>query len=135
MDEKERLSDALITQKYITGGYNLAIMESADNRLRETFMGILKDEHQIHFEIFNEMKNRGWYQPARAGINQVSQHMNSWNQELRKIQRTGAKPAGIQQHTQSNIPLYTYQTGLGLPQTAGTSQQQVFYRPPQGPLT
>lgn len=88
-------------------------------------MDILIDEHQIHTEIFDALQNKGWYQVDKADINQAGRQISNWHQELQKLQRLFVQ----------NIPYYTYQTGLGLPQTVGTPQQQAFYRPPQGHLT
>lgn len=114
LDEKERLTDALITQKHLTGVYNLAAVESLNTRLRETFMNILAEEHQIHLEILDEMKNRGWYQPDKADISRASQKVNTWVQELQKIKSPGAQ---LHKHYQSGIPYHSYPSGLGLTQT------------------
>ncbi|NPV72584.1 MAG: spore coat protein, partial [Pelotomaculum sp.] len=36
LEEKDRLTDSLITQKYIASGYNMAAIESANNQLMDT---------------------------------------------------------------------------------------------------
>lgn len=153
LNEKDRLTDSLITQKYIASGYNLAAAESANSQLMDAFIGILRDEHQIHHEIFNEMSNRGWYQPKAANMNDIGQHMTKWNQELQRVQTTafrqpgaqqagypmGAQQAGYQTGAQQSgypagIPQYGFQTGVGLPQMGNEAQQQTMYRPPQNPM-
>lgn len=139
LDEKDRLTDSLITQKYIAGGYNLAATESANSQLLDAFIGILRDEHQIHHDIFNEMSSRGWYQPKAANMNDISQNMSKWNQELQRVQNTafrqpGAQQAGYQTGYQAGIPQYGFQTGVGLPQMGNEAQQQTMYRPPQNPM-
>lgn len=144
LEEKDRLTDCLITQKYIATGYNDAAAESADSRLMDTLMNILRDEHQIHHEIFNEMKNRGWYQPKTANMSDVSRTLNQWSQEFQRVQgnalrQPGAQQAGYQAGYQAGgyqagIPQYGFQTGVGLPQTGGDIQQQTMYRPPQNPM-
>lgn len=135
-DDKDRLTDNLITQKYLAGGYNHASLEAANNQLLDAFAGILRDEHQIQHEIFLEMNNRGWYQPKAANMNDLSQHLNKWNQELQKVQNSAGRSAVPQQQQayQGNIPQYTYQTGVGMPQQMGVPQSQTMYRPPQTPM-
>lgn len=138
LDEKDRLTDSLITEKYIAGGYNHAALEASNSQLLDTFAGILREEQQIQHEIFIEMNNRGWYQPKTANMNDLSQNINKWNQELQKLQSTALRSTGQQQQQayQGNIPQYTFQTGVGMPQTQmGMPQSQTMYRPPQNPMT
>ena len=126
LDEKDRLTDSLITQKYIASGYNAAAAESANSQLMDTFIGILRDEHQIQFEIFNEMANRGWYTPKMANVSDLTQNMNKWHQDLQRVQSTAYRQAGAGQAA--------YQPGYphpGMQQPAGA--QQTMYRPPQNP--
>jgi len=138
IDEKDRLTDTLITQKYIASGYNSAASESANTQLMENFMGILRDEQQIQHEIFNEMKNRGWYQPSAAKMNDITQNLSQWSQELQRVQNNAFRRPGMQQPQQpgyqSGIPQYSYQPGFGQ-QQMGEAQPQAMYRPPQNPMT
>lgn len=135
LEEKDRLTDSLITQKYIASGYNLAALESANSQIMDTFTGILRDEHQIQHEIFNEMHSRGWYQPKAANPNDLSQNINKWNQELQRIQNTAFRPAGMhQQGYPAGVPQYGFQTGVGMPQMGNEPPQQTMYRPPQNPM-
>ncbi len=129
IDEKDRLTDSLITQKYIASGYNLASSESAGSQLMDTFIGIFRDEHLIHHEIFNEMRSRGWYQPKTANMNDINQHFSKWNQELQRVQNNAFRQTG----TQQTVPQYGFQTGMGMPQM-GNETQQSMYRPPQNPM-
>lgn len=146
LDEKDRLTDALVTEKYISNGYNTATIESANSQLMEAFAGILRDEHQIQHEIFLEMHNRGWYRPKAADMNELSQNMNKWNQELQRVQNMAFRQPTThqqeqhqrQQHQQpgfqgSHMPQYGFQTGVGMPQ-ANEQQRQTMYRPPQNPM-
>lgn len=71
--DKEMITDALTSQKSITGSYNTFANECATPALRSEFMNILSDEHQIQHEIFTEMQKRGWYQVEAAEKNKVDQ--------------------------------------------------------------
>ncbi|OPY58810.1 MAG: Coat F domain protein [Pelotomaculum sp. PtaU1.Bin035] len=135
LDEKDRLTDSLITQKHIASGYNLAAAEASNTQLKDTFLNILKDEHLIQHEIFNEMSNHGWYQPKPANINDINQNMNKWSQELQRVQSTAYSRPGTQQgNYQASFPQYGFQTGAGMQQMGSEVQHQTMYRPPQNPM-
>ncbi|MCI6909550.1 MAG: spore coat protein [Clostridiaceae bacterium] len=65
MCDKDILEDFLSSQKQITANYNLYAGECEHTNLRDTFLGILSEEHCIQTELFDEMHNRGWY-PVKA---------------------------------------------------------------------
>ena len=74
--DKEMLTDALSTQKYITDTYNTWANECATPELRTDMMTLLSEEHQIQFDVFKEMEKRGWYavtQADQAKMQQVKQ--------------------------------------------------------------
>ena len=60
MCDKDILEDFLSSQKQITANYNLYAGECEHTNLRDTFLGILSEEHCIQTELFDEMHNRGW---------------------------------------------------------------------------
>ena len=72
LGDKEILNDFLAGQKQITAAYNTFAGECEHTNLRDTFLGILADEHSIQTEIFNEMHNRGWYQVQAADASQIN---------------------------------------------------------------
>lgn len=73
MGDMEIMDDSLDSQKLISSSYNTYANECATPNLRDEFLNILKDEHQIQAEIFNEMQKRGWYQLQPADQQQVAQ--------------------------------------------------------------
>lgn len=73
MGDKERLSDSLASQKQITSSYNTFAGECVNPQLRNDFLCILKEEHDIQAEIFTQMQSRGWYQVEAADQNKVGQ--------------------------------------------------------------
>lgn len=73
MTDKEFLFDSLDSQKLITSNYNNFANEIACSDLRRQFMDILNDEHQLQYEVFNELQSRGWYQLKDAQQQDVSQ--------------------------------------------------------------
>lgn len=76
------MDDALISQKFLTEDYNLFAGECADPELRNEFMNILNEEHQLQADIYDEMVKRGWYQTEPAGqqkINQIKTKFSGMN--------------------------------------------------------
>ena len=83
MGEKEYLDEAIGNQKLISTAYNTYANECCNNQLRTDFMNILKEEHDIQYEVFQEMSTRGFYQVTPAEeqkVQQAKQKYSSLNQ-------------------------------------------------------
>ena len=78
LTDQEIMGDILSTQKAVTGLYNAFSNECTHQPLREDFLNILREEHNIQASIFTEMKNRGWYAPAPAQEQMVTQARNKF---------------------------------------------------------
>jgi len=73
MGDMEIVNDSIASQKLISSTYDTFANECATPNLRDEFMNILKDEHQIQSELFTEMQKRGWYQVTPADQQKVMQ--------------------------------------------------------------
>ena len=73
MGDQEFLGDVLASQKLISSTYNTFANECATPEIRDEFLNILQEEHNIQADIFTEMQKRGWYQVKPADAQQVSQ--------------------------------------------------------------
>ncbi|HEX2985827.1 MAG TPA: spore coat protein [Caproiciproducens sp.] len=73
LQDKELFDDMLSSQNFITDTYNTFANECATPNIRNEFMRILTEEHQIQAEVFDEMNKRGWYTPAAANQQKVQQ--------------------------------------------------------------
>ena len=71
MQEREILDDVLTSQKTITGTYNAFANECST--IRDSFVDILTEEHQIQADVFNEMSKRGWYPVQQAEQQKIQQ--------------------------------------------------------------
>ena len=83
MKDQEVLYDVLSSQKAITGTYNNFVNECATPQIRNEFMNILNEEHQLQAQIFDEMHKRGWYPTPAAEqqkIDQAKQKFQNMNQ-------------------------------------------------------
>lgn len=79
MGDKEVLGDMLSSQKFATSNYNTYAGECQNTQLRDEFLNILKEEHCIQSELFNEMQSRGWYQVKQAPQNEVTTVYNKFS--------------------------------------------------------
>ena len=69
--DKEMLTDALSSQKFITDTYNTFANECSDDALKSEFINILSEEHDIQHQVFKEMQNRGWYATETADQSKI----------------------------------------------------------------
>lgn len=58
--------EAISCQKDLTRLYNLAATEGSSQALRQDFLRILDEEHQLHENIIQVMQRRGLYTPHLA---------------------------------------------------------------------
>jgi len=70
LQDKDALTDMLMTEKYISDSYNLSVLESASPQVRQVFQHIQKEEQQHAEQIFQAMQQRGWYQVKPADKSQ-----------------------------------------------------------------
>ena len=61
--DKDILNDMLMTEKYVSGTYETAIHESANEAVRNALRQIQDEEQQHAKMIFDAMNQRGWYNP------------------------------------------------------------------------
>ena len=71
--DREIMDDVLTSQKHITGVYNTFSNECVNQQLQADMMSILKEEHNMQFDVFSDMQKRGWYSPAAAEQQKVSE--------------------------------------------------------------
>lgn len=71
--DREIMDDVLSSQKHITGVYNTFSNECVNAQLQADMMNILKEEHNMQFDVFADMQKRGWYSPATAEQQKVTE--------------------------------------------------------------
>ena len=80
-DDCAKMADALRSQKFIAENYNQCAGECATKAHKDTLMEILGEEHDMQFEIFNEMQKRGWYKPKIADVQEISEACGQFRQK------------------------------------------------------
>ena len=78
--EKEVLSDALSAQKACTELFNKASNECVHESVRETFLDILEEEHEIQQDVFCMMHEKGMYPTPEADEKKVQQLKQQYQQ-------------------------------------------------------
>lgn len=71
--DREIMDDILTSQKHITGVYNTFSNECVNQKLQDDMLKILKEEHTIQFNIFNDMQKKGWYNPTAAQAQMIDE--------------------------------------------------------------
>lgn len=73
LTDREMLTDALSSEKFMTENYNTYANECASPSLMNEFMNLLSEEHQIQHDVFSELQKRGWYPTQSAPAEKVQQ--------------------------------------------------------------
>ena len=73
LTDREMLTDALVSEKFMTSGYNTFTNECASTSVLNEFMSLLNEEHQMQHEVFTEMQKRGWYPTQQAPSDKIQQ--------------------------------------------------------------
>ncbi|MBS5932015.1 MAG: spore coat protein [Clostridiales bacterium] len=79
--DKEMLHDALCAQKEETANYNLFANECVHKDLRDTYMNILNEEHDLQYQVFNIMHERGLYPTPAAEQEKINQAIQKYSQQ------------------------------------------------------
>jgi spore coat protein CotF len=66
MNDQERMTDLLFTEKKLSGNYNTFASECTDPKLRGTFLQLLQSSHNNEAELFQAASDRGWYKTCPA---------------------------------------------------------------------
>jgi spore coat protein CotF len=75
----QRLTDQDIAQcllkdeKSICNMINSAILEAGNDNLRQDWVNCLQNSYRTQKKVFDAMNQKGWYQPAKADMQQLSQ--------------------------------------------------------------
>ena len=66
MDEKTMVNDVLSSVKSSLSSYEMAITESANMQLRQTFQQIRNSDESFQYELFKVAQAKGYYKPAQT---------------------------------------------------------------------
>lgn len=73
MNDQERITDLLLTEKKMSTNYNDFASECVHPKLKDAFLEALKQGQTIQSDLFNAAQSRGWYQTMAADGTQINQ--------------------------------------------------------------
>lgn len=79
-NDRDRINDLLISEKYLTEGYNISTFEATDPQLHNLLKNILNETHKNRETLHRIMEQRGWYQTEPINQQQVSQTFSKFNE-------------------------------------------------------
>ena len=81
MNDQERITDLILSEKKMTANYNTFASECVDPQLRGEYLGILNKSHQTQSELFRAAQSKGWYTVEQAPQSKISEAYNNFNME------------------------------------------------------
>ena len=73
MNDQERMTDFICSEKKMTSNYNTYASECINMSLRDDFLNILTKSHQTQSDLFRIAQTKGWYQVEQAPQSKVTQ--------------------------------------------------------------
>lgn len=78
--DQDIMDDILSSQKHLTEVYNGYSNECVNPTLRDDFLNILREEHNIQSSVFTDMQKRGWYAPSAAEQQMINKAKTKYQQ-------------------------------------------------------
>ena len=72
MNDQERMTDFICSEKKMSSNYDTYASECVNLALRNDFLNILNQSHQIQSDLFRMAQAEGWYQVEQAQASKVS---------------------------------------------------------------
>ena len=73
MNDQERMTDFICSEKKMSANYDTFASECVSLPLRDDFLKIFNQSHQIQTDLFKMAQSKGWYQVEQAPQAKVSQ--------------------------------------------------------------
>ncbi|MBO7176643.1 MAG: spore coat protein [Clostridia bacterium] len=70
--DRDRMTDALSSEKFLSGIYNEALNEGYHAPVKNCFCTLVDDVHRTGEELFSVMNERGWYPVEAAEAQKIS---------------------------------------------------------------
>ena len=78
MNDQERLTDFLCSEKKMSANYDAYAAECVSTNLRDDYLKIFNQGHMTQTDLFKLAQAKGWYQVEQAPQNKVSQAYNKF---------------------------------------------------------
>ena len=71
MNDQERITDLILTEKKMSANYDTFASECVNVQLRDEFLKLLNQGHQTQTKLFQTAQQKGWYQVEQAPASQI----------------------------------------------------------------
>ncbi|MDE6107244.1 MAG: spore coat protein [Oscillospiraceae bacterium] len=79
MNDQERVTDMILSEKKMSTNYNIFASECVDDQLRNEYLTILNKSHQTQTALFKAAQAKGWYTVEQAPQSKISETYNKFN--------------------------------------------------------
>lgn len=73
MNERDWINDILSYEKYLTSGYGIGLNEMQNPALHTTIQKLLVEAHDMQYQLFDLMFQKGWYKMKAADSQEINQ--------------------------------------------------------------
>ena len=81
MNDQERVTDLILTEKKMSTNYNTFASECVDDQLRDEYLKILNQSHMTQTALFKAAQTKGWYTVEAAPASKISETYNNFNSQ------------------------------------------------------
>ncbi len=81
MNDQERVTDLILTEKKMSNNYNTFASECVDDQLRDEYLKILNQSHMTQTALFKAAQSKGWYTVEAAPVSKISETYNKFNSQ------------------------------------------------------
>ena len=81
MNDQERVTDMILSEKKMSTNYNTFASECVDDKLRDEYLRILNQSHMTQTALFKTAQTKGWYKVDPAPQSKISETYNKFNAE------------------------------------------------------
>ncbi len=85
LNEQEIMTDALNTEKQSISSYGTYLAEATCQQLRQEINQIMSENQQVQYEIFDTMRQRGWYETKNIQMNELQKTAQKYGQVKQNI--------------------------------------------------
>ena len=82
MNDQERMTDFLISEKKVTSNYDTFASECVNTALRDEFLKIFNQGHKTQSELFQVAQSKGWYQVEPAPASKVQEAATKFQSQM-----------------------------------------------------
>lgn len=79
MNEQERITDLILSEKKMAGNYDTFAAECVSDRLRDEYLKILTQGHKTQSALFKTAQAKGWYKTEPAAQSKISETYNKYS--------------------------------------------------------